>query len=441
MTDSSDEDHLEAGHLTGAITPDPSGVCIAIAIGEYDDPKWKRLEGALQAAEHVTRLMAAAGYKTELVRNPSRREVLDVLTQRERLHKSGFSGPLVMLWTGHGKVIADELALIVRDTPATTGLEDFAYGPKGLVSFAFDCGSRDSLLIIDTCSAGAGDLAAIEATIRRLERATWPGRQPAFACIVSCKGYEKARDGAFLAELLKVLSRSPDVWDSGPFDVYWTPARQTIPLAAVIDRIGRGQGSDQHPRGWSEGSSDICFPNPAFDPTSGPALVDDRLRQVRGQAASVDFLVATPAAEALAHRVDDGPGLWTITGAPGSGKSSCLAWAAMQWADRVLLISARLGLDAVVAAVGRASGDAAILLDSLEEAPPREREALVYLVQAWSRSRFVSVAARPPLLHMASNERTARILGDAEAVVDVGSSEWLGDAISRYVTDRLREAS
>jgi len=416
-----------------------AGDCLFVGIGVsvYDDQQWQPLEGVAQGVVKLAARLEQQGYLTYLLQSPKRQEIVDVLESRATLKEAGFKGPIVLVWSGHGDLVNETLALITRDTPSGAGKEDSAYRPDGLVAFLAESGSVDSLVIIDACWAGAGSTALLKRHIQELERRTLAGQEPAYAGIVSARGYERARDGAFLTELLELLENGPADVEPGLYDVHWSSHSASVPVGALLDTIARKRrGREQHPRTWLFGSSKIKFPNPRFDPEAPAQLVDDQARLARGEVALGEELVETPASAALIGRLAEGhPGLWLVTGAAGTGKSSCLAYAAARAPRPAVSLQAVSGIRELAAATAEAKGGRPILLDALDEAPPRERPGIIDLAYGWSRTRFVAVARRTPT----DADATGSFAG-AEQVIDVGAPEWQGDAIERYVLERLEHA-
>ena len=237
---------------------------LTVAVGDYEEGRWASLSAAPARAKELTDHLESAGFSAKLLESPTRKEVIETLATREELRLRGSTGPLVVVWTGHGAMSdLNRFYLAVNDTAPGAELADNAIEPSQLVGFADSCGSLDTLIVIDACYAGAGDQQVLDSVIAALEGKTYPGREPAFACVVSCKGYDRTEDGTFLARLLRVLDTSPPASSLGPFDLLWSPGRERIPLAAVIDRLGR-ETFNPRPRTWIGGYSDISFPNPLW---------------------------------------------------------------------------------------------------------------------------------------------------------------------------------
>lgn len=419
-----------------------TGHFLGVAVAEYDDA-WVDLSEAMKSVTSLEQLLAEHGYATQLVPNPTREKLLEELEGLTAMRGRGFKGPLVVVWSGHGEALGDALALILKDTPTDEpGKRMKAYPAGQLVSLLQEAGSKDSAVIIDTCSAGAADRDLFLEHLRRLEETTWKGQGPRLACVVSCKAHEKAEDGAFLGQLVELLREGPGDLDLGAHTLLWGPSSCSVPLQTVFHAIDKRSGEgDTHPRTWTSGSSDISFPNPRFDPEAGAALVDDRIREVRGEPRRPSSLLETPATEELAAGVERGEAeLWLLTGDAGAGKSSCLELVRDSLGERFAVHPARLGVDGLAARIAAAPKDAAIAIDALDEAPARARAEIVELATGWSHGRFVVVATRAKSgADDATRALAERLAERARKVIDLGQARWQGDTIHRYVIERLRE--
>ncbi|MET0558333.1 MAG: hypothetical protein ABW065_06650 [Solirubrobacterales bacterium] len=415
------------------------GLFLGVAVTEYDDAGWQPLAAAAQRVVALKELLEGQGYRAEIVSSPSRADLVEELRSRRAMRDEGFQGPAVLVWTGHAEVLDDALSLIVRDTPSNGAKSDFAYRAGGLVSFLADAGSTDSVVILDTCASGKADAELFLKHFAELEGSTWAGQHPSFACIVSCKSRERAEDGAFLGELIDLLANGPGDLDLGIHAVAWGAGCDSVPLSSLFPAIAKRKRNGPHPRTWLAGSSDISFPNPNFDPEAGAALVSDRVREVQGKAPLAETLVETPAATHLIARSAEGnPGLYALTAGPGFGKSSCLSYLAAHSEGEVLLLQAGLGVEALAARVAGLPVTTTVALDSLDEASGRERSRIVALAAGWALTRFVVVASRTEsAFDEAGRSAAAELIGRASKVIDLEDADWQGDALSRYLVDRL----
>lgn len=416
------------------------GFFLAVAVSEYEDEGWDQpLSGALQSATKLEQILKEEGYSTELVPSPSYGVLAKIFAEREAAAASGSSNPAVLVWTGHAAVHDEALSLAVHDTPSGPGMGPLTYRAGDLASFLANLGSTDWVIIIDSCSAGAGDAEIFVNNLNRLERTSKSGRQPAFGCIVSCKSYEDAVDGAFLAELVELLRRGPVDVEPGPHDSMWSPNQEAVPIASVLQAIERKRRTGSYPRGTLVGASDITFSNPRFDPAVGPGLVDDGARMARGEEPLQVDLIETPAASFLLDRLGTGkPGLLAIIGGPGTGKSSCLSYVETRSRADLLLLQARSGIESLASTVATAAPATTIALDALDEASTSEHGGIAALATGWARTRQVIVATRTASARNASGRTAAiELLAGAELVIDLSEARWQGDAIEKYVRDRL----
>lgn len=425
--------------------PDAPGKFVGVAVAMYDDPAWACLDRALKGVTELGDLLDGRGFESRTVESPTRDEWTDELQQLAGLGQNGFEGPLIIVWSGHGEVLSDAaLALILKDTPAADPAKSqHAFRAADLVARLEETGSRDSLIIIDSCSAGAADRDLFLGQLKQLEETTWDGRGPRLACLVSCKGYEQVEDGAFLGQLVELLRDGPGDLDVGDFALLWGRNSHAVPLGAVLQAIEeRGSADGTHPRSWTSRSSRISFANPLFDPGAGPALVDDSIREVRGEGRRPSLLIETPAGVTIGDAVADGDeGLWMLTGGPGSGKSSCLRLARERSGEDLAVLSAADGVEALATKIAAKQGTRAVAIDGLDEAPARERAEIVDLATGWSRDRLVVVAMRSTGADAATLSIARRLGERATRVIDLDSAEWLGDAIYRYVLERLRKGT
>jgi hypothetical protein len=416
-----------------------AGLYVGVAVAEYDDDAWETLTKVLPGVKDLADLLDGQGFVSRTVESPTRQRWMDELQSLSALGKNGFEGPLILVWSGHGEVLSDALSLILRDTPgADPGKSQGAYQAGDLVARLNETGSKDSLVIIDTCSAGAADRDLFLAQLRELEETTWQGQGPRLACVVSCKGYERVEDGAFLASLVELIRDGPGDLDLGVMGITWSVASPGIPVQAVFQAIEAAGGDGTHPRTWASGASRITFPNPRYDPTAAAALVEDRLRVVHGRPPRPMVLIETPASAAIAAAVGaEEVGLWVLSGAPGSGKSSCLRTARESLGGGLLILPATDGVDLIGAKIAAVGTGEPVAIDGLDEAPFRERAEIVDLATTWSRDRLVIVTTMSTAADADAEWRTGRLAERGTRTIDLDRSEWVGSAIYDYVRLRL----
>jgi hypothetical protein len=413
---------------------------LAIAVCEYEDERWETLKTARAAVARLAEIMDEAGYEVRVLWDPSYAEVaagLDAAAWKN----GGFRGPLVLAWVGHGENIDDELGLAVFDTPRSNSFGQ-RHRPRDLARFTRNSGSTDTLILFDTCSAGAGDAEVLAAAIRSDNQSTQAGRPPRLGIAVSSKAYQPAFDGVFVKALADLLTDGPsDADEAGDYAPLWTSSHETVPVGAVLYALITRRIAGQNPRAWPAADSTIRFPNPKHVKDTEPALTSERLAQSYNEEQVSTTVVRTPAIEALSARIDEpSPGLWLIIGSAGVGKTTCLTTATVGASGEPVIVPVAHGLAAVRQALEYpASGP--VLVDGLDEAPHRDLEPILEAAIRGSRSRFVVVATRPTALDAIRPGLAGRGLIGAEQIVELDDEDWLRPAITTYVAERLREAS
>ena len=420
-----------------------NGVFFGVAVAEYDDGKWERLDGALAAMRDFGSLMQRYGFDARTLESPTRQQLVSEQQVLAELGKNGFEGPLVLVWTGHAEALGESLGLILRDTPARgSAKRDSAYRPGSLVSLLFETGSSNSLIVLDSCSAGAGDREMFLTTLHELAQSSFPGAPPGLACIASSRPDQNAEQGAFLTELLTLLRDGPDdPTEAGDFKIMWTPNSASVHLRAIFEVFKKpADPGAVGPDVWASGSCTIVFPTPNFNPQGGPAVLDDQLRSMAGKPKRGSLLIETPAMRTLSERAGDGsPGLWMLIGGPGTGKSTSLEHVHGELGSELMtLLPARIGLEALATEIAGSERPPAIAIDALDEAAVAEQAAIAELATGWARDRFVIVSSR---LASAFGDQARTAAADlasrAAEVIDLDQASWRGDAIRRYVSERL----
>lgn len=414
------------------------GLFVAVGVFEYSDEQWPPLKAAQAAMGRLVEIMSGGGYDVVALTDPGYAQVtagLDAAGWKER----GFRGPLVLAWAGHGEHIEDELALVVSDTPSRSGV-GMRHRPRDLARFARSAGSRDTLVVLDSCSSGAGDADILVAAIRADNETSHAGAAPQLGVLVSSKAYEPALDGALLSALVDLLESGPaDEAEAGIYAPLWSSSYENVPVAAVAYALSRRRIGQQSPRSWFSGGSSICLPNLGHISHQPAALVADRLEPL-GISTAHETVVMTPAIDALRARIDSGrSGLWLVIGSAGTGKSTCLAAAAGAASHHATVVSARLGLAAARDALTSES-PSAVMVDGLDEAPLRDLDAILEASIRASRRRFVVIATRPDALEAVRPGPAGRGLIGAEDVIELDLAPWMSSAIASFVVQRLKDA-
>lgn len=415
------------------------GRFLAVAVCKYTDESWETLEGARAATDRLATIMEVAGYDVLVLTNPSYAEVaskLDGSAWREQ----GFRGPLVLVWVGHGESLNGALGLAVADTPRGKGI-GLRHQPSELARFSRESGSLDTLLLFDTCSAGAGDSEVLLTAIRSDNESTSAGSPPRLGVAVSSKAYERALDGAFVSAFADLLTHGPGSADeAGQYAPLWSASYETVPVGAVLFALLKRKIAGQNQRSWPAADSTIPFPNPKFVANQAPAFAVDRLAEIYPEVQVDTTIVDTPAIQEVCARIDKpDPGLWLLVGSAGAGKSTCLTQASKDAQTETTVVHAARGLRAVQHDLARFP-TSPVLLDSFDEAPMRDLEAIIEVAIRASRDRLVVVATRPAALDAIRPGEAGRSLIGVERVIELDTQEWLRPTLVRYVVQRLRGA-
>ncbi|MEU2126760.1 tetratricopeptide repeat protein [Streptomyces sp. NPDC018352] len=329
----------EAG-VAGNDGREPVGTALCVVCEEYADKRsFPRLTGAVAQMEGIAGLLAGLGIAAYLVDdgNPSWEAFDEALTAwSEGWHETGAAKPAIIVWSGHGVLIDDELRLALCDLDldveqvATRDARALKRGVpvETLVNDAVASGADQILLIIDTCHAGDAVGRGLEKALRRWETtSTPPGQVNWFGIMASCRRNETSDGGGpLLTALTEVLKAGPatteyrsawsahNAWVSGP------------DLLAAVNERWRGEG--QTPVTAALGIGRPVFPNPRHAPGAPARLVEHLVLAARGVGYREEGWFFTGRKEVLgritAWLEADDAGLFLVTGPAGCGKSAVL---------------------------------------------------------------------------------------------------------------------
>jgi len=291
---------------------------VGVGIDAYEH--FDDLDRAVEEVEMIGALLAAKrGFVPSLHREVTDGQAVDGLT--EALGPAELAGgALVVLWAGHGELSEEgPLRLITsrvrpRVTPTSTA--------EWVASLATRTGANQVLLVFDTCYSGrAIDAAAV---VSRL-MANLPDPKPAWVGILaSAQEYQKARDGVFFGELLRVLSEGPR---DPILRLRFNAFNEGVRGDDVIDAVVQEWTATAHvPAPLALGRPGVLLPNPLYDPDAPEQVVEHLLlaAQGRGQDEEGSFFTGreTQLAEIVCWMDQPEPGVMVVTGPPGSGKSA-----------------------------------------------------------------------------------------------------------------------
>jgi hypothetical protein len=144
------------------------GTALGIVVEHYENRRFRTLTGATAQMEELCALLADRGFTGTVIKDPRRATLGDEVKRwASEWSGTGGHGPAVILWSGHGELSGQELRLVMHDTDDPSYASDT--NPANLLAEAAMRSKADqTLLVIDTCHAGAGVIESLEAASRRL---------------------------------------------------------------------------------------------------------------------------------------------------------------------------------------------------------------------------------------------------------------------------------
>jgi Caspase domain len=313
---------------------------IAIGISDYND--WDALPGVRRDLQDVTRELGRffAAKVPEFKHGGTLPEVADALSSSMAHVGTESVRRLILFWTGHGAREGDGFYLIARDSPKAK-LQGFNSIPADTVgSLIAKSGIEKILVVLDTCHSGAAASAIAKRFATVVENQTYPPdvEPPAVAIIASALPLQRARDGAFVRALVRVLR------DGAPGgEPLWTDHDRWISLEELTDVIDQLLAEEvSHRPSFAQFGRLVGFlPNPRFQEGLASEDVETLSRRRRARDYEQEFERAARGIEMresgwyFSGRVQllrdvvtwmkDAPrGMFVVTGKPGSGKSAIL---------------------------------------------------------------------------------------------------------------------
>ncbi|MET9917916.1 tetratricopeptide repeat protein [Streptomyces sp. NPDC006435] len=321
----------------GGREPVASALCVVCE--EYaDERSFPRLTGAVAQMEGIAGLLAGLGIAAHVVGggNPSWAAFDEALTAwSEGWRETGAAKPAIIVWSGHGVLIDDELrlALCDLDLDVEQVIRDARALKRGvpvetLVNDAVASGADQILVIIDTCHAGDAVGRGLEKALRRWETtSTPPGQVKWLGIVASCRRNEMSDgSGPLLTALAEVLKAGPAATE---YRSAWSAHNELVSgpdLLAALNERWRGEG--QTPVTAALGIGRPAFPNPRHVPGAPARLVEHLVLAARGVGYREEGWFFTGRKEVLgriaAWLEADDAGLFLVTGPAGCGKSAVL---------------------------------------------------------------------------------------------------------------------
>jgi energy-coupling factor transporter ATP-binding protein EcfA2 len=300
----------------------PSGHFVGIGVGLYDDEThFAPLPKAVADVRGVASQLEKFQFSNQIIENPTWQEVLEALTVIGRRSLSA-ENSLVMLWAGHGLPVAEGLHLITKNV-------HFDDGPNvtttKVVGEAVRSQASQILILLDTCHAGAGAVSAIELAERIKAELPDSGAACWIGILPSARAYERALDGSFGAQLMRLLERGPT---DPELKLRWSAHNAGVRGDDVIIKEWGEHNQAPVPFLVLWGNALPMLPNPLHQPEAPERLVEQLLQAARGVAPDEegDYFTGrvTPLGELVGWIQRGEPGVAVVTGPAGCGKSALL---------------------------------------------------------------------------------------------------------------------
>ncbi|MFE7429188.1 tetratricopeptide repeat protein [Streptomyces sp. NPDC057545] len=325
--------------MAGDDEREPVGTALCVVCEEYADRRsFPRLTGAVAQMEEIAGLLEGLGIAVQVAGggNPSWTAFDEALTAwGEDWRETGAAKPAIIVWSGHGVLIDDELrlALCDLDLDVEQVMRDARARKRGvsaetLVDDAVASGADQILVIIDTCHAGDAVGRGLERALRRWEAtSTPPGQAKWFGIMASCRRNETSDgSGPLLTALAEVLRAGPATTE---YRSAWSTHNALVSGPDLLAALGeRWRGEGQTPVPATLGTGRPVFPNPRHVPGAPARLVEHLVLAARGVGYREEGWFFT-GRKAVLGRIAawleaDEAGLFLVTGPAGCGKSAVL---------------------------------------------------------------------------------------------------------------------
>ncbi|MFF9348708.1 tetratricopeptide repeat protein [Streptomyces sp. NPDC014734] len=325
--------------MAGNDEREPVGTALCVVCEEYADRRsFPRLTGAVAQMEEIAGLLEGLGIAVQVAGggNPSWTAFDEALTAwGEDWRETGAAKPAIIVWSGHGVLIDDELrlALCDLDLDVEQVMRDARARKRGvsaetLVDDAVASGADQILVIIDTCHAGDAVGRGLERARRRWEAtSTPPGQAKWFGIMASCRRNETSDgSGPLLTALAEVLRAGPATTG---YRSAWSAHNALVSGPDLLAALGeRWRGEGQTPVPATLGTGRPVFPNPRHVPGAPARLVEHLVLAARGVGYREEGWFFT-GRKAVLGRIAawleaDEAGLFLVTGPAGCGKSAVL---------------------------------------------------------------------------------------------------------------------
>ncbi|MEV5339275.1 tetratricopeptide repeat protein [Streptomyces sp. NPDC052676] len=319
--------------------PAPRATALCVVCESYaDEGTFPRLAGARAQMEEIAGRLEELGFEVRVVGggDPGRADFDRAVEEwSEEWRREGGRGPALILWSGHGVLVDEELRLALSDLvpgdhpgTRTARIRRQGVSVEELVDYAVSSEADQILVLVDACYSGDGAGQSVQTALKHWSEVSLPpGRAKWLGFMASCQRNEtSAGDGPLFQALARVLREGPRT------DAYlsaWSAHNELVTGADLLAALPtRWEGDGQRPVRAAVGDESRAFPNPLAEPGAPPALVEHLVLAARGVGHREEGWFFTGRRRVLGRIVawmEEGtPGLFLVTGPAGSGKSAVL---------------------------------------------------------------------------------------------------------------------
>ena len=311
---------------SGNESDSPLSIFVGVGIATYQNQDaYPALERAVPDVKDVSDILSRMGYQTHVFLDLSDSDLTKQLGEALPPEKMPH-GSLIILWSGHGapaaqgglKLIASNTGRIPQGTTPTAAI---------LAEMAALTGANQILFIFDTCYSGKAVFPAAQVADDVLSQYPPDAEDIWFGVITSSLAFERAKDGAFGARLIKLLREGPS--DSEIRRRGWSPNNERLRGDDVMDALQKEWDiPNQAPDKLEKGDAGYMLPNPLYKPIP-PDRMDSHLLEAALGGEPGDkvcyFAGRTAQLDQIVGRMKNRkPGAFAVAGPPGSGKSAIL---------------------------------------------------------------------------------------------------------------------
>ncbi|MFI9340638.1 tetratricopeptide repeat protein [Streptomyces sp. NPDC052773] len=319
--------------------PAPRATALCVVCESYaDEGTFPRLAGARAQMEEIAGRLEELGFEVRVVGggDPGRADFDRAVEEwSEGWRREGGRRPALILWSGHGVLVGEELRLALSDLvpgdhpgTRTARIRRQGVSVEELVDYAVSSEADQILVLVDACYSGDGAGQSVQTALKHWSEVSLPpGRTKWLGFMASCQRNEtSAGDGPLFQALARVLRDGPRT------DAYlsaWSAHNELVTGADLLAALPtRWEGDGQRPVRAAVGDESRAFPNPLAEPGAPPALVEHLVLAARGVGHREEGWFFTGRRRVLGRIVawmEEGtPGLFLVTGPAGSGKSAVL---------------------------------------------------------------------------------------------------------------------